>query len=483
MDHFWGKYFPVVIKPVLLLLLWPVVGYPQAKKWTLDECVKHALQENVVLNQGIANNEIYKINYTQAKANQYPNLNLTDAHNLDYGRNINPVTSQYTNQNVSSNSLVMSSGITLFNGMKYVNLIRENKLNYEAGDLDVEKLKNDLLLGVLGAYMQMLYEYEALDIATSIIRADSEHVTYTAKYVKAGSMPESNLLQVLAQLSTDKAAKVNAENQLQLARVALMQLMEMPLADDFQIERPEVAGIIPDVPLNSQDIYNVAEKLLPEIKSAAIKTQASEAALKVSKSELMPRMTLTGSLGTSYSSISSLYTYSSSTQQQQIGYLQNDPASLVYGPVTTNTENASRYPFIRQFGDNFGEGISLNINVPISNNLLYKSDIKRAKVAVKVAKLNEQAVKNQLRKNIEQAYADQKAAGKNYIASNEQLVSEERSYHDMEIKFKAGTENTTDFFVEKNNYNKAVYANLSARYDFMFKTKVVAFYTGNSITQ
>jgi len=476
-----------ILKKITLLttILWLCSFYLQAqeKKWTLDACIKQACKENIVLNQAIANNEINKVNYLQSKANIFPNLNLTDVHSLENGKFILPTTNQYTNQSINTNSLNLISNVTLFNGMKNNNLIKENKLNYEAGNMDVEKMKNDLTLNVIAAYMQVLFEYEAVDIAESIIEADTEHYNYTQKYVNAGSLPESNLLQVAAQLATDKAAKVDAENQLMLSKVTLMQLMEIPVNSKFEIERPAIKEIVPDISLTSEEIYNTSLTFLPEIKSATIKSNASEIALKISKSEIIPKLTLSGNLNTTYSSNNSLYSYNTSTQNENIGYLKSNPSELVYGPVTTTNFSSLSYPFLRQFNDNFGQGISLNLSIPIYNNRLYRSDIKRATIAIEVAKLNEQYVKNQLRKNIEQAYTDQVIAGKNLIASKDQLVSEQRSFHDMEIKFKAGTINATDFFVEKSNYNKAEYSNLSAKYQYLFKTKIVSFYTGMLTTQ
>jgi outer membrane protein len=453
----------------------------QQKTWSLKDCVDQALRENVALNQNITNNE--RINYTQSKANQLPNLNLTDQQSVNYGRSINTSGTQTGSQFYSSNNFALTSSITIYNGLKDINLIKENKMNVEAGNLDVTKAKNDLTLNLVAAYMQVLFEYEAVNIAQTQIDVTTEHLKYTEKYVKAGSLPESNLIQMQAQLATDNAAKVAVETQLQIAKVILMQLIELPVTDSFDIERPALGDISPEIPKRPEEIYQVAERILPDVKSAVTKTSSAEIGLRVARSEILPKITLTGSLGTDYSSANSLVSYHSTTGVTNIGYLGSNPSELVYGPATTTTSSISNYPMFRQFGDNFGPGISLNINVPIFNNLLFKSDIERSKVIVKVAKLNESAAKKQLRKSIEQAYTDLVASAKNYTAISQQLIAEERSYHDITLKFKAGLINITDFFVEKNNFSKAQLALLQARYQYVFKSKLVAFYTGNPVTQ
>ena len=331
--------------------------------------------------------------------------------------------------------------------------------------------------------MQVLFEYDAVDIAVNQISITTEQLDYTRKFVHAGSLPESNLVQMNAQLATDSAALINVENQLQMSRVILMQLMELPVKPGFEIQRPNAQDINPDIPLTTNEIYHTAIAILPEVKSADTKTEVAKFSLNVAQSEILPRLTLTGSLATNYSSANSLVSYHSENGIANIGYLGSNPTELVYGPVTNTWASTAYYPFLRQFGDNFGKGLSLNLVVPLFNNLIYKSDIDRARINLEVAKFNETLVRNSVRKSIEQAYTDQISAGKNYVATRQQMIAEERSYHDMAIKFKAGTINITDFFVEKNNYNKAMLTHLQAKFEYLYKSKVLDFYMGLPITQ
>ncbi len=473
----------IIVQVFILFLAIPQAVSAQQKKWSLNDCIDQALHENVVLNQTIVANEINRINYTQSKANPLPNLNLNNNQSLNFDRSVNAGGSQSSGRNVYYNSLSLTSSITLYNGLKNINLIKENRLNYEAGGLDIEKNKNVLILNVVAAYMQVLFEYEAVNIAQAQIEVTSEHLNYTEKYVRAGSLPEGNLYQMQAQLATDNAARVVAETQLQISKVILMQLMEIPVTDSFEIEHPAVKEIMPEIPKRPEEIYQLAEDRLPDVKSAVTKTSAAMLAVKVARSEILPKITLSGSLSTDYSGANSLVSYNTTSGVSNIGYLGSNPSELVYGTTSNTTTNSSNYPFFRQFGDNFGPGISLNISVPIFNNLQFKSDIDRAKVFVNIARLNESATKNQLRKSIEQAYTDLVAASKNYTASGEQLVAAERSYKDITIKFRAGLINSTDFFVEKNNLVKAQLAMTQAKYEYIFKSKVLTFYTGNSISE
>lgn len=466
---------------VLFTAIVNTTGYAQKKIWSLQDCINQALAENILLNQSIANNETNKINYDQAKSGRLPNLNFSDGYSLNAGRSLDPVTYQYTHRDVSANNISLTSSVTLFNGLKSQNIVRQNKLNYEAGIQDIEKAKNDLQLNVTGAYMQVLFQYEAIAIAQHQVDATIEHLNYTEQYVRAGSLPESSLLQMKAQLAADKVAKVDAENQLQIAKVVLMQLMDLPLTDDFETDRPANTELFTDTSMTVEDMYRIAEGYLPEVKSAAIKIKALETGLKVSKAVGTPKLTLSGSLGSSYSSTNSLVTYQTVSQVEHIGYLASNPFEIVDGVVADNHAHSSYYSYPKQISDNFGQGINLNLSIPVFNNLLYKSDIRRSRVAIRIAKLNERLIKNQLRKSIELAYTDQRAAANSYLATKEQLASEETAYRNVAVKFKAGLINTTDFFVEKSMYNRAQVAHTQAKYQYLYKTKILNFYLTNSI--
>ncbi len=453
----------------------------QKKLWSLNECIEQAWQKNIALNQQKWNNEINKINYQQSKDNRLPDLNLNDVHSINYGKYLSSSTGEYINQNFSTNNLVLSSSVILFNGLQYQNLIKGNRLTYESGELDIEIAKNELGLNVIAAYMQVLFEYEAVNIAQSQIDATKEQVDRTKKYVAAGQLPELNLLQIQAQLAADNANKVSAQNQLQLAKVGLMQLMEIPVTDDFDIAKEEIKDIAPVITISPADIYNTAIGLLPDVKSATMKTDAANYGLKTAKGTFLPKLTLSGNLNTSYSGLNSLYTTHTYTEIENIGYLQSNPSELVVSPVPVTTTTASNYPFFRQYGDNFGQNISINLSIPIFSNFVSRHNVSKAKIAVVNAQLNESAVKNQIRKSIEQAYTDQVAASKNYFAAMEQQNAEERAYRDMELKFMHGIANTTDFLVEKANYNRSLIATLQAKYQYVFKTRIVNFYITNSL--
>ncbi len=454
----------------------------QQKPWTLTDCIAYAWKNNVVLNQQKLTSETTKVNMDQARTNRLPNLNFTDAQTFNFGNTFYQGGSQLVSQNTNSNTPALNSTVVLFGGGKYINLVKEAKLNYEAGKLDVETQKNNLALAVTAAYVLVLFEFEAIITAQHQIEADSVVAVRTAKYVEVGQSPEDSLYQIQAQLAATRVAKVVAENQLQLARLQLAQLMELPLSSLGDVEKPDEIITVADVAGTADEIYKVAESNFPEIKSAALRVSVSQTDVEVNRAALMPTLSLNAGLSTEYYSGLTHITQQTLYQNQTIGYLQSNPAETVIGPVPVTDVSTQHYPFFTQFKNNFSQLVSLNLTVPIFNYYRARNNIKLAKINVEMSRLNEQAVKNTLRKNVEQAYTDQLAASKNYVATNEQLVAEKRAYADMQLKLRVGLTSVTNFLIEENNYYKAVLANLQARYEYIFKTKVVEFYTGTPLT-
>ena len=338
-----------------ILLCGLVLSVPlqaQQKTWTLKECIDRAFEKNIALNQSKLGNEVSRITWDVSRYALYPNLNLNDAQGFSFGRSLDPVSYQFTNQNITTNSPSLNSNVTLYSGFRNINMIRENKLTYDAGNLDIEKQKNDLALNVLAAYMQVLMAAEAVNIAKEQRESTANQVDRAEKYVNAGKLPELSLFQVRSQLAADKSALVDAENALQIDRVNLMQLLELPVSPDFDIAKPSIDAILSEAaPLSSEEVYNAALGIQPQIRGAAMHTQAANVDLKVAHGALLPSLVLAGALRTNYSSLRSQYSSQLFYQTETVGYVQGNINQPVTNLVPINELVASSYPIRNQFSD------------------------------------------------------------------------------------------------------------------------------------
>jgi len=450
----------------------------QNKAWTLKACIDTGIQRNIGLKQGQVSNNINAVNLKQSRDNLYPSLNLTDAPGFNFGKT-QESNGTYVAQNTTSNAFALTGNVTLYNGLLNRNTINQNKYTYEAGLQGIETTKDNLSLSILTGYMQVLADYEGVDITETQIKTDEAQEAQTTIYVEAGKLTELNLLQIQSQLATDKLAKVNAQNQLILAKVNLMQLMNLPVDYSFEIERPSnIDSLLSPTALASDNIYNLAEGFLPQIKNAQLSTEATESGLKVAKSLFYPKLTMSGSIRTSGISLA----YNEYYQAGPIGYVIPNPSELVTGYTVEENSSNNFSNLWQQSNNDFNQFIGFNLIVPIFTNYTARNSVAIAKLNIQNAELNEESVKIGLRQAIEQAYTNMLAAAEQYKASTELLQTEARTFGDMEKKYKIGLESATDYLVEESNYNKAQQNVVQAKYNYLLQVKLVDFYIGKPIT-
>jgi outer membrane protein len=453
----------------------------QSKVWTLKECIGRALEKNVLLNQQKLSNDLNEINAKQSMHARIPTLSGAASQSYSFGRSIDYSTNQFVDQSFRTNNFSLNSDVTLFNGLQQVNTIRRNKLTYESGLLDIEKANNDLILRVTLAYLQVLFSYELVENAKVAIETSKSQAARTERLVLAGSVPELNLLEIRTTLANNKYTLAFEENQLAIAKVNLMQLMELPMIADFEVERP----VLPEpedqtnIVSSSEELYNVALTTQPQIKSFEIKKRSSLMGIRVARGSKLPRLSLSGSLFTFYSNSNYLYAFTGRTQSMLVGFVDNDPLKPVYSTVgVTEKQN---YSFSQQIKDKVGQQISINLNIPILNGRTARSNVERSRVNYKIAEYDELNTKNQLRKSIEQAIVDLRSAINQYQAAKESIISSELSYQNSQKRFAAGLINPTDFLIQQNAFFSSKTNMARAKYDCFFKQKVLEFYQGKPI--
>lgn len=425
----------------------------QNRVWTFQQCLDTAIQRNISLNQSRLNTDLSRITLEQSKANRFPNLNASARDGISFGRSVNPTTNQYVERTTNSSSFGVNTGVDLFNGFQITRTILQNKMNLDAVKTDVENVRNQVTLNITTAYLQLLFQYEILKSAKNQTEATTIQVDRTQKMVNAGKVSESNLFTIRSQQATDNLAVVNAQGQLDLAKVTLEQLMEIPVTDSFEVKIPDL--VEPSLLLNqtNQEIYNKALTVQPQIAGASIRTNSALLGIKISEGARYPSLSLSGGVNSNYSVISR----------------------------TGSNSSVKDSPFFPQLWTNLGESIGLNLYIPIYSNRQLKSNIERAKINALSVQLDEQNTRLQLRKTIEQSYTDLRNSIKKYEAVKEQISAAELSYQNMERKYNVGMSTAIDYLIEKNNYFQAQSNGIQAKYDYIFKTKILDFYQGKPI--
>ncbi len=454
----------------------------QQKKWSLEECISYAIKNNIQVKQQELNAEFNQNTLFQSWINALPTLNGAASHSYSFGRALDESTYRFTKDTtIQSNNFYLSSSITLFNGLQTQNTIKQNKYNLLVAQKDVEKIKNDISLSISLAYLQILLNMELLEVSKSQLDITKQQIKRTSQLVEAGSLARGSLLEIQAQAASEELSIVNAENYLNISYLNLTQLLELETVSDFTI-------LVPELPVPGEDflieqvnlIYKDAENVLPQIKSAEYSLRSSEIGLDIARGSRSPRISLQGSYSTRYSNIRQRLSISDDEFTFPIGVVEATGQPVVSFPQRIT--QMGDYPFGDQFKDNLAYGLTLNLSIPIFNGWQTNTAISNSKLSVLNSRYQLQYTKNLLYKEIQQAYADAVAALKKYRATEHAVSSMEESFRYTEQKFNVGLVNSVEYNTSKNQLTRTQSDLLQAKYEFIFKTKVLEFYRGNPLT-
>ena len=427
------------------------------KAWSLEDCINYAFENNIQIKQSKLDVEASKADLLQKKMNFLPSLNLSLNQSNNWGRSVDRTTYTYTTQKTNQMYGNASSSITLFSGFQNVNQLRQQQFAYLAKKYNSDNIKDNIGLNIAAAYLQILYNFEQVNNAKRQLQTSQDQVTMTKKEVEVGTVARGNLLDVEAQAATDQVTLVNAQNKLMLAYLDLMQLLDLNASTKFDIEKPDLEITHKPSLLPIENIYNTALNIMPQIKSAEYNVKAAGRMLAVARGQRSPTLSLTTSYGNNYSN-NVMWSY--------------DPTSPLY--------NVPK-PFKDQLKDNWSISLGFSLSIPIFNGFQTSTNIKKTKINLQNAKLNLTLQKNTLRKSIEQAYTDALAAYQAYVANVKSMASLKESFKYAQEKFNVGMLSATDYNVTKNKYYNAVSNVTAAKYDYIFKTKILDFYLGRSL--
>jgi outer membrane protein len=391
----------------------------------------------------------------QSKLNTIPSLNSGAGVNFGWGRAPDPGSNIYVTQQTQNIFFGINSELTLFQGLQQVNNVRQLQFNYLATKYDSDKIRNDISLNIAAAYLSILLNLELVNNAERQFAITKEQIDRTAAQVEAGTVPRGSLFDIQAQGASDEANLVTAKNNLLLSYLDLMQLLDLEASRQFDIEKPdlEITNTPSLLPVNM--IFNKAVEIMPEIKSADYQVQSAERALARAKGYNSPRLYARGDYGTNISN-----------------QIREDPFDL----------DSPAIPFDRQFKDNRNGALLFGLEIPIFNGYQVATNTKKARVIKEAAEVNLQNQKNILRKNVEQAYADALAAYQTFQSRRKSVDALIESFKYTEERFNVGMVNATDYNVSKIQLSNAESDLTAAKFDYIFKVKILDFYLGRELT-
>lgn len=464
---------------VVFFLFPSLLKAQETTPWSLEDCVNHALENNLRIQQQKLNVDVARENLRQTRANRYPSLNANASHNYNYGRSLDPITNEFSTERLQTNNFSLSSGVTLFSGFQISNSVRRDEHELQASSYDVEAMENDIALAVASAYLQILFSKEMLEMARNQLEITREQVERTALLVEAGTQPRGGLLTIQAQAASEEMQVVNAENQLSTAYLDLIQLLDLREDTDFEIVAPDIDVEYEEtVDYSPLQLYDTAVQIQPGVRSADLSVSSAEKGYDIARGGRYPVLSLGGSFGTGYSEGRLEIAEVIEADPQMIG--QTASGEGVFAP-SFNYETQV-IPFRDQLEENLNRSIGLSLRIPIFNNYQTRSGIGRSKIALENAKLQRQIVRDQLFKTIQQAHQDAHAALQSYRATEKNLEALEESFRYMEQRFNVGMVNITEYNDSKNRLAAAESELLQAKYEYVFRVQILDFYIGNPIS-
>ena len=442
--------------------------------WSLQQCCDYAVEHNIAIRQQQNRCEQQAIQLSTAKNQRLPDLSGSASQNFSFGRGLT-AQNTYTNTNTSSTSFSLGTSVPLFTGFQIPNNIKLNQLNLEAATQDLEKAKNDIRVQVAQAYVQILYDMEILDVARRQTTIDSAQVARLQALLNNGKVSEAELAQQKATLAQSLLTVTQADNNLQLATLALTQLLELDSPEGFTIERPKTfpqplptgRGVVSSSvdSLNADCMIEVLEDgsiysppleggvgggsvyVRPEIAAEQLRLKATDHSLAIARAGFYPTLSFSAGLGTNY------YT----------------------------TSGFKSDPFNKQLKNNFSQYLGLNLNIPIFNRFQTRNSVRSAKID----RLNQQLTldnsKKALYKEIQQAWYNTVAARRKVESSSEARRASEVAFHMVQTKYENGKATITEFNEAKNNYLKTESDLTQARYEHLYQVALMKFYRGEPL--
>lgn len=426
----------------------------QSRVWNLEDCINYAFENNIQIKQSELSIKTSEINLLEGKLSLLPNINGDANYSYNWGRVLDQTKYEYINRETKQGNFSLDANFLLFAGLQKMNNVKKLKIDFLTSQYAADKMKDDISLLLTQAYLSILFNKELLRVAREQVQITKEQGNRTSKMVEAGTLARGSLLEIQAQNAREEINVINYENSLELAYLDLLQILDMPADTDFEIEIPVLDLELTEDLLPVGGIYEYALLNQPSIKGAELQVESALKNVSIAKGRMSPTLNLVSGWSTNYS---------------------NQPK------FDTTTLTFQDIPFEDQFSDNQSRYLAFALNIPIFNGYQVSSNISRAKIMAEDARYNYELTKNNLRKTIEQAYSDARAGYKTYTATSKSLTSFEESFRYTEQKFNVGLTNSVDYNLAKTQLTAAESELVRAKYDYIFKTKILDFYMGKPL--
>ncbi|MBF4472187.1 MULTISPECIES: TolC family protein [Flavobacterium] len=441
---------------IALVFLIGFSSQAQTKVWTLEECVRYALDNNITIKNSELDLENADINRKDAFGNYLPSVNGNASHSWNIGLNQDVTTGVLRNQTTQYSSVGISAGIDIYKGLQNLNTYRRAKLSVIASKYQLLKIQEDVSLNVANAFLQILSFKEDLKVKKEQLAIDEKRLKRSEEMVNAGTIPRGDLFDLKATIATDKQNITVSENNLLISKLSLAQLLQLKEFADFDVvddtNVKDENNIMSQKPI---DIYNKAKETRTELKLAQTNLEIAEKNVAIAKGAYQP-------------TLSSFYGFNTrASYSDQIKFDANNK------PYTVGPD-----PIFNQFSNNKGHNFGFQLSVPIFNGFSVRNNVERNKVSLEKSKIDLEQKSLDLQRNVYTAFTDAKGALNTYESATVALEARQQSYNYAREKYDVGLMNSFDFTQAQTLLTNAQTDVIRTKYEYMFRIKILEFYFG-----
>lgn len=415
------------------------------KKYTLQECIEQALRSNTDIKRQRVQVDKQAIETETQRFSRLPNLNADATQKFDFGRSLNRENT-FDDSNSQSSSFSLSMELPIFTGFKISNTIAQHKLNLKIAGEDLKKIQNDISLQVATAYYQVLLNKEIAAIAQMQIELSREQQEVTRILVSHGKVPESQILDIEAQLANDELSATKAKNTLRLSMVDLIQLLELDQPETFDIMQVETDEIHPLL-RKPDEIFLISEQIMPQVKSAHLTINSQQRAVKIAQSAYYPTLSLLGGLNSGY------YHFS----------------------------NAENLVFNDQIKNNLQKTIYVTLRIPLFNRLNTRNSVRKAKKELEDSRLIAENTSKALYKEIQKAWYDALSAQEKYNSTAKAVVANNEALRYAKEKYTNGKSTVYEYNEARMKLANSQSEQAQAKYEYLLQKCLLDFYAGEPL--
>lgn len=440
---------------LIIVTVFSVTSLYAQKKWTLEECITYALQNNIQIKREILQTQKFKKDKLGAYMSFAPSLGAQFSHSIRNGKTFSTTSGGFVNNESQDGFGGIGGSLDLFQGLSKWNSLAQSKFDLLASLEGVEELKRNISLNIAAKYLEVLYANENYNLAKNRVAISEKQVESSQQQSEVGRISNADFLQVKSQAIGEKVQLTAARNSLEMSTLELVQMLDLPSVDGFGVVTENIVIQNDTIKLHVNQYFEEAVKSMPSIRKAEYNQKSANKQYLVEIGNALPSLSLGYQIRTGYSN--------------QI--LDRNGINLY-----------PDYTYREQSKDNLVKYLSFDLTIPIFGRLQNYIKISKAKIDKLDANYAVEAAENNLLKSIQQAYSDAKGSYASYQSMIESEASFSEVFRTSEEKFNLGMINAVDYGIARNNFIKAQGDLLHAKYSYLFKLKILEFYRGIPIT-